>query len=374
MTLDELRRATVVRHFPPQVTLQEALDSMGFVQADPIRAPARAQDLILRHRVGGYRAGDLERTYATLNVHEDVFVNYGFVSDDVFALMHPRGGPAPWSTARGRSVREVLAFVRDRGEVHPREVDEHFAHGTVINYWGGSSSATTHLLTGMHYRGLLRVIRRDAGIRIYYAHEPRAERHTGAARRARLDALVDVIVRIYAPLPAASLSQLVRRLRYAVPQWTGELTATLQRAKRRLVHEHIDGMDWYWADGDLDASAEPPDVVRLVAPFDPLVWDRRRFELLWGWPYRFEAYTPLTKRTLGYYALPLLWRERVIGWANVSTTGPTLKADVGYVGGRPPRSNGFRQALDEELERMRTFLGLKRQGILRERRDNKATK
>ena len=51
--------------------------------------------------------------------------------------------------------------------------------------------------------------------------------------------------------------------------------------------------------------------VRLLAPFDPIVWDRRRFELLWGWPYRFEAYTPVAKRKLGYYALPLLWRDRV---------------------------------------------------------------
>ena len=333
---------------------------MGFVQADPIRAPARAQDLILRHRVRGYRAGDLERDYATLKVHEDVFVNYGFVSDEVLALMHPRGGPAPWTTGRGRSVREVLNFVRERGEVHPREVDEHFAHGTVINYWGGSSAATTHLLTGMHYRGLLRVVRREAGIRVYAAHEHPGERPGAPARRARLDALVDVILRNYAPLPATSLSMLVRRLRYAVPQWSSELTATIQRAKRRLVHERIDGVDWYWADGAVNTALEPPDVVRFVAPFDPLVWDRRRFELLWGWPYRFEAYTPVSKRTLGYYALPMLWRDRIIGWANVSTTGRDLKTDVGYVAGRAPRTSQFRLALDEEVDRMRNFLGLPR--------------
>jgi hypothetical protein len=55
-----------------------------------------------------------------------------------------------------------------------------------------------------------------------------------------------------------------------------------------------------------------------LAPFDPIVWDRRRFELLWGWAYRFEAYTPIVKRKLGYYALPLLFRDQVTGWANVS--------------------------------------------------------
>ena len=55
------------------------MQTLGFVQADPIRAPARAQDLTLRHRVAGYRAGDLERRYPTLAIEEDRFVNYGFL-------------------------------------------------------------------------------------------------------------------------------------------------------------------------------------------------------------------------------------------------------------------------------------------------------
>jgi hypothetical protein len=101
-----------------------------------IRAPARAQDLVLRHRVIGYRAGDLERQYPQLGVHEDFFINYGFVTDRVYRLMHPRRGQAPWSVTRGRHVKRLLDFIRTRGPVHPREVDEHFALGTVTNYWG----------------------------------------------------------------------------------------------------------------------------------------------------------------------------------------------------------------------------------------------
>jgi uncharacterized protein len=143
VTLDDLRRAAVARTLFPPTTLQRALDRLGFVQADPIRAPARAQDLTLRHRVAGYRAGDLERRYAELDVHEDVFVNYGFVTSTVQALMHPRRGVAPWQTGHGRRVRALLDFVRARGDVHPRDVDRHFSHGTVTNYWGGSSNATT---------------------------------------------------------------------------------------------------------------------------------------------------------------------------------------------------------------------------------------
>ena len=61
LNLDHLRRYAVARSLFKPTTLRRAIDKLGFVQADPIRAPARAQDLTLRHRVLGYCAGDLER-------------------------------------------------------------------------------------------------------------------------------------------------------------------------------------------------------------------------------------------------------------------------------------------------------------------------
>src|SRR6266853_4503550 len=90
ITLDDLRRFAVARSLFTPTTLKRALHRLGFVQADPIRAPARAQDLTLRHRVKDYRAGDLERRYAKLGVEEDFFVTYGFVTSSLQALMHPR--------------------------------------------------------------------------------------------------------------------------------------------------------------------------------------------------------------------------------------------------------------------------------------------
>ncbi len=250
----------------------------------------------------------------------------------------------------------MLAFVRDRGTVHPRDVDAHFAHGSVTNYWGGSSNATTHLLESLHYRGLLRVVRRDRGIRVYAVHEHPAERLGSPARRDRLDRLADVVVRQYAPLPSASLSQLIGRLRYAAPQWRRELKSTLARTRQRLAHARVAGVDWYWPADESPAGVRPDAAVRFLAPFDPIVWDRRRFELFWGWAYRFEAYTPLAKRRLGYYALPLLWRDQVIGWANVAVRGGALATDVGYVAGAAPRSSGFARELAAEVERMGRFL------------------
>ena len=361
LNLDTLRRFAVVRSLFAPTTLEAAIDTLGFVQADPIRAPARAQDLTLRLRVHGYRAGDLERRYDELEVEEDFFINYGFMTREVHALMHPRRGQwSPWSrsTSQGRRVAMILKFVRERGAVHPREVDERFAHGTVTNYWGGSSNATTHLLDLMHYRGLLRIVRRDAGIRVYGTRESLKSPSSKSERDARIDALVDVAVRKYAPMPGPSLTQLVARLRYAVPQWRDQLKPALQRARKRLGHASVDRVDWYWpADESVDA-AEGRDGVHLLAPFDPLVWDRRRFEMLWDWPYRFEAYTPAAKRSFGYYALPVLWRQRVVGWSNLSLKNGSLDAKFGYVAGRPPRERQFRQELDDELARIRRFLGL----------------
>jgi uncharacterized protein YcaQ len=256
--LAQLRAFAVARSLFPPTTLQGALDALGFVQADPIRAPARAQDLTLRHRVTGYRAGDLERRYPDLSVEEDVFINYGFVTRALRALMHPRTGAALGPTARNTRAQAVLAFVRERGAVHPREVDARFSPGRVTNYWGGSSSATTHLLEAMHYKGLLRVARREQGIRIYAANEAGPGPVGAAARRAQIDAIVDVAVRKYAPLPAASLSYVVSRLRYAAPQWRGELPAALIRAKQRLAHERIEGVEWFWhADETLPSGSTP---------------------------------------------------------------------------------------------------------------------
>ncbi len=366
ITIDHLRRFAVARSLFPPTTLKRAVQKMGFVQADPIRAPARAQDLTLRHRVKGYQAGDLERLYELLGVEEDFFVTYGFVTRELHALMHPRSasgvpadGCAPISAKHRKQQEQLLAFVRARGAVHPREVDDHFSHGTVTNYWGGSSNATTHMLDAMHYRGLLRVARRDRGIRVYTAHAPHHSEPTDSTdRRARLDALIDVVVRLYAPLPAKSLSFFVRRLRYAVPQWHSELTAALQRAKARLAHAQVDGVEWYWPADEDPAQYATDDAVRLLAPFDPVVRDRDRFELFWGWVYRFEAYTPVKKRKRGYYAQPLLWRDGVIGWGDLAVKDGELTSAIGYIKS-PPRERAFRRELEMELDRIRVFLNLR---------------
>jgi uncharacterized protein YcaQ len=356
-SLDDLRRYAVARTLFAPTTLGRAILRLGFVQADPIRAPARAQDLTLRHRVKDYLAGDLERRYPRLAVEEDCLGNYGFLPREHLALMHPRVPRRSWDAATQRRADDVLAFIAGRVPTHPREVERRFAHGRTKNWFGGTSNVATQLLDAMHYRGLLRVARREGGTRVYApaAHAPGDDSATGRAARAA--ALVELVVRKYAPLPAPSLNHLVRLLiGYGAPHLSIETRAALGQARERLASARIDGIAWYWPAEENPRSSrhEPDAAVRLLAPFDPVVWDRTRFELLWGWRYRFEAYTPPARRKLGYYALPLLWRERVIGWGNVAGDG---RARLGYASGKAPRERAFALQLDAELDRMRRFLG-----------------
>lgn len=363
LTLDHLRRYAITRSLFKPTTLPRAIAKLGFVQLDPIRAPARAQDLTLRHRVNDYRAGDLEARYPRLAIEEDFFVNYGILPRATQRLMHPRTARTEWTRKRWAQAEAVLEFVQSRGVVHPREVDAAFQHGTIKNWFGGNTRASTQLLDGMHYRGLLRVARRASGVRMYapqLAHQHDSPEDPDAA----LNALIDVVVAKYAPLLAATLSRLVMALGSAAPQWREHRRASLVRAKSRLPQATVDGCRWYWPAGEnpagrrfaTDESLDQQ--LRLLAPFDPIVWDRERFERFWGWAYRFEAYTPAPKRIRGYYALPMLWRGQVIGWANAAVRDGRLQLQPGYVSGRAPRDAAFKQSLREEQGHLEQFLGL----------------
>lgn len=346
-------------------SLSGAIRKLGFVQLDPIRAPARAQDLTLRHRVIDYRAGDLEARYPRLAVEEDFFVNYGVLPRSTQRLMHPRRARTEWPRERRAQAQAVLEFVQSRGVVHPREVDAAFEHGSTKNWFGGNSRASTQLLHGMHYRGLLRVARREAGIRLYAP--PLVDECELLDPDATLDALVDVVVAKYAPLPGATLGRFVSSVcSAAVPQWRDRRGAAWTRAQARLPQATVDGSRWFWPAGENPAGRRfardlgLDEELRLLAPFDPLVWDRERFEHFWGWAYRFEAYTPAAKRVRGYYALPMLWRGQVIGWANAAVRDQQLVMELGYVRGQPPGEAGFKAALEAEHQRLERFLLLSR--------------
>ncbi len=64
------------------------------------------------------------------------------------------------------------------------------------------------------------------------------------------------------------------------------------------------------------------------------------------------------KRVRGYYALPMLWRGQVIGWANVVMSDGQLQLQPGYIDGQAPKDTAFKPALQQEQLRLEQFLGL----------------
>ena len=343
--LQRLRAHAIAHSLFAPTDLQSAIDRLGFVQADPIRAPARAQDLILGQRVRGYRASDLEKAFDRLAIEEDTLYAYGFLAHRVWRLLHPR--PAPRLSAL---ERRVLAAVREMGVVHPKELEARFGRRRVTNAWGGLSKATTHALDHLHHRGYLRVARRDSGIRLYQAAVERDEQLPAGDR---LVGLVLAVADVLAPVAERTLAAIAARLRRWIPG-APEHRALLRGlvGSGQLAAGDFDGARYLWpvASAEL-ARGELPRRVRFLAPFDPVVWDRRRFEHLFGWSYRFEAYTPAARRVRGYYAMPLLWRDLVVGWANAALVDGRLAVELGFVD-RRPRERDFGRAVDAEIARL----------------------
>jgi len=351
LTLRQLRAHALANTFAPSASLLGAIEQLEFVQADPIRAPARAQDLILRQRVEGYRAGDLERLYPELGIEEGFLYAYGFLTRPLWQLRHP-----PDDKRLSQRERRLLAIVRERGEVHPDQLRADFRGQRARNAWGSYSTVAKLALERLHERGLLRVSRRDKGVRVYAPSPPPSEQLSPEQRFA---ALLGVVSQVLAPISERSLRAVVARSARALGCDAPTVIAA-QRSAGLLEAGNFDGVSYIWpGPAARRRPVPPPDEparrVRLLAPFDPLVWDRQRFEHLWGWAYRFEAYTPVAQRVRGYYALPLLWADRVLGWANLTRSGNELAVELGFAASRP-REREFRLQLEAELERIRVFL------------------
>lgn len=348
VTLDVLRHHAIASSLFPPTSLRRAILHLGFVQADPIRSPARAQDLILRHRVIDYRVGDLDSQYVSLGLEEDFLYAYGFMPQVTWRLLHPRG-----QRKLTKLESRILDIVSEQKRVHPRQLESELGKRREINAWGSYSKSTTRSLERLHYLGLIRIVGRENGVRVYGKSTAKHETIDPAERLRRL---VLTIAKILAPAPESSLQATLRHLGRAAPNLKGRRGAvkTLLRTGD-LESAEAEGVRYVWPAGRI-IRTEPGDVVRFLAPFDPLVWSRTRFEHFWKWPYRFEAYTPLAKRKLGYYAMPLLWKADVIGWVNISMRAGKLIVDPGFTKPELIQAKDFQAAFDLECQRFEVFL------------------
>lgn len=340
LSLDPLTARRFMRHAllldEPAPDVGTALAHHGYIQIDPINVTGRMHDLILRNRVRGYREGDLmrhlhgdgkPRPAARRTAFEHHLPSAGtLVAFALDAWPHLLGTmrsrqhrTSAWSGRLSPRQKELVPTLLAEIAVRGPLSSEDFADtGRARSFWGASTQAKA-TLQKLFFHGRLLIARRGEGNRRYY----------------------DLPERV---LPAAIL-----RLPASKKQETARWEALLKLRQRRLVllkrqelalvgdlvqPVKIEGLPLlHCLKSDrplLESVTQPPDgfpksnILKprpeaafhhpiLLAPLDPLIYDRRLTSALWDFDYTWEVYVPPTKRKRGYYALPVLAGTELVG-------------------------------------------------------------
>jgi uncharacterized protein YcaQ len=303
----------------PAPGIAAALTHHGFTQIDPINVCGRMHDLILRNRVAGYREGGLIRHLhgaptRPLPAAERTAFEHHLPGSSILAALtldawphllaamrHRSRGAGSWSgkmDARQRRLSEsILAEISSRGPLCSDDIDDDRRDH---QGWGAHASPAKTTLHKLFFHGRVLIARR-AGNRRFY----------------------DLPERV---LPGATLGSAEPS-----PAETGRWLTILKLRQRRLVILSraelgrvadlvqplaIEGCPpLYCLSEDLRLLDGPnaPAEATLLAPLDPLIYDRRLTRQLWGYDYTWEVYTPPARRVRGYYALPVLAGVELVG-------------------------------------------------------------
>jgi uncharacterized protein YcaQ len=296
---------------------------LGFLQIDPIATVAVPQHLVLWSRLGTYDTEELDRLLWIDRklVEWNAFVWPIETLPFLRARMRRRKDVTVWDRrtrsflASNRAFRRyVLRELEDRGPLLSRELQDRSGLAPRDRRWYGSRRVG-EMLDALHDRGEIAIVGRRGGQRLW-----------------------DLAERWYPPTERVSLREAERRL------------ADI-RFRARGVRLERDG---WRAHPDAASGDEPvPDRVTLLSPFDQLVADRDRTEALFGFRYRLEMYVPRAKREYGYYVLPILRGDRLVGRVEprVDRAAGTIEVLGAW---------GDTSRLDEALDRLSAWLGVRR--------------
>lgn len=355
--------------------LYRTIERMGFVQIDSINAVERAHHLTLAARFDGYRPAMLTRL---LESTRQLFEHWTHDAAAIPTCWFPHwqhrfeiqrrriAGSRWWRERLGAKpdamLARVEARVRDEGPILAKDfLDANAGPRERSGWWEWRPEKAA--LEYLWHTGRLAVARRenfqkvyDLTARVLPAHHelpsPARDVHVDWAARTALARLG-----VATPREIAAFWHLLT---------LSEATAwCAARAKAGdVVAVQIEGerQPAYAAAGwrrTAERAADAPDRIRFLAPFDPIMRDRRRAERLFGFDYRFEAFVPAKQRAHGYYVMPILERDRLVGRLE-----PKLDRDAGALtvrglwwepGVRPTRAR--RAALDAAVARLATLVG-----------------
>jgi uncharacterized protein YcaQ len=298
---------------------RKAVEHLGYVQIDTINVIERSHHHILHTRIPAYARADLEQAQSadkTVFEYWTHALSYVPTADYRYfmpAMARHREAPQGAFTAVAPAdYAALLKRIRKEGAISIRDIEEELVEKT--HPWDSRKPSRRALRFGFLV-GDLTVSKRSGMLKSYEL----AQRHFGWARRPRpatdaqfAEYLLNRALRSQgmASLDSICFGNLSMKLKVA------ELIDTRVRRKR-LIPVHIQGHDkiQHWAEPPmLDGIAQPEGrpLVHILSPFDPLVIQRKRLNLFFGYDHRFEAYVPPAKRVLGYFALPVLLGDEMV--------------------------------------------------------------
>jgi uncharacterized protein YcaQ len=302
---------------------------LGSLQIDPIAVVAPPQYLVLWSRLGPYERAKLDRL---LWEERKLFEWNAFIYpiEDlplIRARMRERWGHLKWHRWQKEFMQEqaglrryVLRELERRGPLPSRELEHRAARAEERYVWWGTRAQLTWMLELLHLRGRIAVAGRQAGQRLW-----------------------DLAERWYPEtetVPAAEARRLLEDKRFR---------ASGVRLERGRLVAHPEAED-----------GPVRNRVTFLSPFDGLVKDRDRAEALWDFFYRLEMYVPKAKREYGYYVLPILRGDRLIGRIEPIFDRKTKVVRVNGVFAEPGAPRGAGTAIARTIARLGTWLGAER--------------
>jgi uncharacterized protein len=340
-----------------------AVEHLGYVQIDTIHVIERSHHHILHTRIPRYRRADLHQAQS---IDKTVFefwahaLSYLPVRDLRFflgAMKRDWQRRSTWYTpVNAGDLRKVLGRIRRDGALTIRDIDDDVL--VEKNHTWASRKPSKRALQLAFFKGLVTISQRTGMLKTYEL----TERHFGwdkapkaAPEREVLDYLLDRALRAQGVVSLESICYLDARRKPALRRL---IEARVRR--KELVPVDVEGAGTlqHWVRPEaLETVPDPRDeLVHLLSPFDPLVHQRKRLQLFFGYEHRFEAYVPKAKRVFGYFALPVLVGDRVVAAIDLKTDreqGKLLVQKWTWVG-----NNGYaaqKRRVEDALHRFERF-------------------
>jgi len=342
--------------------VEQTIRALSCVQLDSITAVERSHRMALGSRVGAYPRETISRLLQNGRIFEYWAHEACLIPVEDWPLFRaPMSQHHPW---RGDVIGqhpaladEVRAAIRERGPVASRDFDGQGGGGM----WNWKPAKI--MLEALWNSGEIVIAGRVSGFqRLYDLAErvlPRAVLEAPEPDEAtRLRELVERAVRARGVLTEAGVMEHWRlrggtgRIRPHVEELVGD--GVLERV--RVEDEGADVL--IPAGTDLDPGR--PSAAVLLSPFDNLLWDRKFAQRVLGFEHVIEVYKPAPQRLYGYYVLPLLWRDRIVGRADLKSERRegSLVVKALHVEPGVRRSAALGDAFDRALDRLRRTIGL----------------